>query len=277
MIKNITDEIYYHINTGQKLQIGDILEIGKRFNNFYYEIYNIEHIEDNKDANQYLIDMKKEKNLLLNNDTLNLVFKTINDSAMITRELVFEEVRKELNPNLPSRLKCLYVCKTKNEIKDWINIFSRTNKKDFQIVKLKLTGNIFTGDASFILRQNISLNRKKKQAKMYWNGEKKDNINEYLFIGTAVVEDILKIEDFQNEINRIESNKNELNKKWQEQKQYENLSFTVDDLLIIQDKQQINEFMNPYLFFININKWLETPKDKKTKVICKIYRLYHNR
>ena len=86
--------------------------------------------------------------------------------------------------------------KTKNEIKDWINIFSRTNKKDFQIVKLKLTGNIFTGDASFILRQNISLNRKKKQAKMYWNGEKKDNINEYLFIGTAVVEDILKIEDF---------------------------------------------------------------------------------
>lgn len=196
MIKNITDEIYYHINTGQKLQIGDILEIGKRFNNFYYEIYNIEHIEDNKDANQYLIDMKKEKNLLLNNDTLNLVFKTINDSAMITRELVFEEVRKELNPNLPSRLKCLYVCRTKNEIKDWINIFSRTNKKDFQIVKLKLNGNIFTGDASFILRQNISLNRKKKQAKMYWNGEKKDNINEYLFIGTAVVEDILKIEDF---------------------------------------------------------------------------------
>lgn len=69
----------------------------------------------------------------------------------------------------------------------------------------------------------------------------------------------------------------ELNKKWQEQKQYENLSFTVDDLLIIQDKQQIDEFMNPYLFFININKWLETPKDKKTKVICKIYRLYHNR
>lgn len=26
---------------------------------------------------------------------------------------------------------------------------------------------------------------------MYWSGKKKDNINEYLFIGTAVVEDIL--------------------------------------------------------------------------------------
>lgn len=195
MLNNIKDETYYHINTGQNLQVGDILEIGKRFNNFYYEIYNIEHLENGKDANRYLIDMKKGKNLVLNNDIANLIFKTVNDSAMITRELMFEEVRKELNPNLPSRLKCLYVCKTKKEIKDWINIFRRTNKKDFQIVKLKLTGSIFVGDASFILRQNISLNRKKEQAKMYWNGEKKDKINEYLFVGTAVVEDILNNKD----------------------------------------------------------------------------------
>lgn len=139
--------------------------------------------------------MKKEKNLVMNSDIANLIFKTVNDSAMITRELMFEEVRKELNPNLPSRLKCLYVCKTKKEIKDWIDIFRRTNKKEFQIVKLKLTGSIFIGDASFILRQNISLNRKKEQAKMYWNGEKKDKINEYLFVGTAVVEDILNNKD----------------------------------------------------------------------------------
>lgn len=199
MINHITDEIYYHIHSqsqlGQNLQVGDTLEIGQKFNNFYYEIYNIEHLENGKDANQHLIDMKKEENLELNNDTANLIFKTINDNAMITRELMFEEVRKELNINLPSRLKCLYVCKTKREIKDWINIFSRTNKKDFQILKLKLTGDIFIGDASFILRQNISLNRKKEQAKMYWSGKKKDNINEYLFIGTAVVEDILNDKD----------------------------------------------------------------------------------
>ena len=199
MINHITDEIYYHIHSqsqlGQDLQVGDTLEIGQKFNNFYYEIYNIEHLENGKDANQHLVDMKKEENLELNNDTANLIFKTINDNAMITRELMFEEVRKELNINLPSRLKCLYVCKTKREVKDWINIFSRTNKKDFQILKLKLTGDIFIGDASFILRQNISLNRKKEQAKMYWSGEKKDNINEYLFIGTAVVEDILNNKD----------------------------------------------------------------------------------
>lgn len=196
MINNITDEIYYHINTGLKLKVGDTLKIGEKFNNFYYDIYNIEHLEKEKDANQYLIDMKKEQSMILDNSVANLVFRTVNDDAMITRELMFEEVRKEINFNLPSRLKCLYVCKTKEEIKNWIGIFKRTNKRDFQILKLKLTGKIFIGDASFILRQNISLNKKKEQAKMYWNGERKANINEYLFVGDAIVEEIINSMDF---------------------------------------------------------------------------------
>ncbi len=88
-------------------------------------------------------------------------------------------------------------------------------------------------------------------------------------IKTAYIKGILKIEDFENEINPIEFNKNEINKKWQEQKQYENLSFTVDDLLILQDKQQIDDFVKPELLFININKWLETPRDKKQKLFAK--------
>ena len=88
-------------------------------------------------------------------------------------------------------------------------------------------------------------------------------------IKTAYIKGILKIEDFENEINQIGFNKNELNKKWQEQKQYENLSFTVDDLLILQDKQQIDDFVKPELLFININKWLETPRDKKQKLFAK--------
>ena len=88
-------------------------------------------------------------------------------------------------------------------------------------------------------------------------------------IKTAYIKGILKIEDFENEINQIEFNKNELNKKWQEQKQYENLSFTVDDLLILQDIQQIDDFVKPELFFININKWLNTPREKKQKLFAK--------
>ena len=88
-------------------------------------------------------------------------------------------------------------------------------------------------------------------------------------IKIAYIKGILKIEDFENEINQIEFNRNELTKKYQEQKQFENLSFTVDDLLILQDKQQIDEFVKPELFFINLNKWLNTPREEKQKLFAK--------
>jgi len=88
-------------------------------------------------------------------------------------------------------------------------------------------------------------------------------------IKNAYIKGILKIEDFESEIRQIEFNKNDLIKKYQEQKQYENLSFTVDDLLILQDKQQIDEFVKPELFFINLNKWLNTSREKKQKLFAK--------
>lgn len=88
-------------------------------------------------------------------------------------------------------------------------------------------------------------------------------------IKNAYIKGILKIEDFENDIKQIEFNKNDLTKKYHEQKQYENLSFTVDDLLILQDKQQIDEFVKPELFFINLNKWLNTPREKKQKLFAK--------
>ena len=53
----------------------------------------------------------------------------------------------------------------------------------------------------------------------------------------------------------------------QEQKQYENLSFTVDDLLILQDKHNIDNFVKPEKFFANLYSWLNLPREKKQKII----------
>ena len=40
-------------------------------------------------------------------------------------------------------------------------------------------------------------------------------------------------------------------------------------MLVLQDKQQIDEFVKPELFFINLNKWLNTPREKKQKLFAK--------
>lgn len=86
-------------------------------------------------------------------------------------------------------------------------------------------------------------------------------------IKTAYIKGILKLEDFDKEIKHIEFQKNDLTKKMQEQRQYENLSFTVDDLLILQDKHNIDNFVKPEKFFSNIYGWLNLPREKKQKII----------
>ncbi len=95
---DVKDECYYHINTGQELNLGAILEIGHKYNKFYNEIYNSEHLETNKDANSILLEMVRAKTLSFQNQQVaSIVLKTVSDSAMITRELMFEETRKEIN------------------------------------------------------------------------------------------------------------------------------------------------------------------------------------
>lgn len=192
MFKNVENKIYYHINTKNKFNIGDIINCGDKYNNFYYEVYDSEYLLEGKDANETLINKRKNKDYNINDlEEFKLIFNTINNDSFVTRELIFEEVRKEINEKLPSRFKSLFVCESMEEINKWLDIFKRTDKKDYQIVKLELNGRVFTGDASFILRQNISLNKKRDLAKRYWSCEKLDNLNETLFEGTAVVKEIV--------------------------------------------------------------------------------------
>lgn len=194
MIKYVDKEIYYHINTGDELAVGNIIDMRNRYNKFHDEIYDSEYLLDGMDANMLLVNKRRNKEYAnFDMDEFRLVFETVNNSAMVTRELIFEEVRKEIDTELPSRMKCLYVCENMEDIDKWLEIFKRTSKKDksYQIVKLELTGKCVTCDASYVLRQNISLNKKREQAKRYWNCEVKDNEKEVLFEGTAVIKEII--------------------------------------------------------------------------------------
>ena len=67
------------------------------------------------------------------------------------------------------------------------------------------------------------------------------------------------------EIKYIEYQKSDLEKRQKEQKQYENLSFTLNDLLIIQDIQEIEFYTNPDV----LNNWSNKSKEDKQKIIGK--------
>lgn len=84
-------------------------------------------------------------------------------------------------------------------------------------------------------------------------------------IKTAYIKGVVKLEDFDKEIKYIEYQKSDLEKRQKEQKRYENLSFTLNDLLIIQDIQEIEFYTNPDV----LNNWSNKSKEDKQKIIGK--------
>ena len=84
-------------------------------------------------------------------------------------------------------------------------------------------------------------------------------------IKTAYIKGIVKLEDFDKEIKHIEYQKSDLEKRQKGQKQYEDLSFTLNDLLIIQDIQEIEFYTNPDV----LNNWSNKSKEDKQKIIGK--------
>ena len=88
-------------------------------------------------------------------------------------------------------------------------------------------------------------------------------------IKNAYIKGILKINDFDKEIKHIEFQRKDLLKKQKEQKQYENLSFTIDDLLILQDEQEVDSFVNPETYLQNFNKWDKLEKSEQQRIIGK--------
>lgn len=88
-------------------------------------------------------------------------------------------------------------------------------------------------------------------------------------IKNAYIKGILKINDFDKEIKHIEFQRKDLLKKQKEQKQYENLSFTIDDLLILQDEQEVDSFVNPGSYLQNFNKWDKLEKSEQQRIIGK--------
>ena len=185
----VEKEIYYHANSGDKVSIGDILIFNSNTHNkMYDEVFNKEYKLNNMDANELLINKKKNNDLNFSIEEFKLLLSTVNNDAFVMRELALEEVRKEKYPNYPSRLNCLYVTKDKQDALEWTNILKRNHKECKQILTLELTGDLYTFDGNLMRRQNVSYEEQLKRAEEYWNSTS-DN-PEYLFYGEAKVVDI---------------------------------------------------------------------------------------
>ena len=86
-------------------------------------------------------------------------------------------------------------------------------------------------------------------------------------INTAYIKGVTKLDYFEKEVKNIEFRKEELNRKIEEQKQYDNLSFTLDDLIIFEDKQTIDLYSNPSNLLSLLSNWIVLSRKEKQKLL----------
>lgn len=114
--------------------------------------------------------------------------------SVALRELALEKVRILQYPNYPSRMACLYVSKTLEEADKWFDYFISLGRSTFQIVKLKINGNVFYGDATKCFNGKLTEEENLILAEKYWDNKDFDetSILEMLVDGDMEVVEIVK-------------------------------------------------------------------------------------
>lgn len=121
------------------------------------------------------------------------------------RELIFEDVRRELFPELPSRRTCLWVIDdNKDDITYWINGLEHDQQEglnDSVMVKLLLSGKVFKGEGEYLKPRSYGLAEWRQQAINFWTQTRPvqsagGSRPEIMFEGTARVLDLVPLVEY---------------------------------------------------------------------------------
>lgn len=92
-------------------------------------------------------------------------------TAVALRELALEEVRRKKYPQYPSRLGCLYVSDCIEDAVKWSELFIEWGRPTYHIVRLRIRGNKFTGDANNCFVASVYKEHNLAMAEHYWNND----------------------------------------------------------------------------------------------------------
>lgn len=155
--------IAYHAVTERPMHISQVITFDKNNPNGVFKrvqcvqrLRNIENIDTDK-----LDDLEK---MILNN---------LKRWCMIAdRELALEKIRKEKFPMYPSRMACLYVSLNVEDAIKWADLFKNYyNREVYSVVKLIVSGNIFTGYADNCWQKDLPKSEHLIRAEKYWRND----------------------------------------------------------------------------------------------------------
>lgn len=169
----------YHVVTEKPMHIGQHIIFDESHHNGVWQ-----RVNDKTDiVNDIYNCPEKYKNIKVEHHT-----------SVALRELALEKVRIKKYPDCPSRMACLYVSKTIEEAEKWFDYFAGLDRPTFQIVKLKINGNVFYGDATKCFDGKLTEKENLALAEKYWENKdfSKTSILEMLVDGDIEVIEIVK-------------------------------------------------------------------------------------
>ena len=178
---------YYHVVTERPMELGqEIIFDENHFSGVYERVYNLFNVVEDIYSNP-----DKYKNAELDHHL-----------KVALRELALEEVRKKKYPNYPSRLASLYVSNSLEEAESWYKYFISLGRPTFQIVKVSVDGNSFTGDACNCFDGSTNKDKNIELAKKYWEG--KDNDIGKTPIYETIIDGNIEVIDIIEEVNSFD-------------------------------------------------------------------------
>ena len=186
---------YYHLVTNTRLELGQKIIFNDKSKNKLYDFFFKKEFLNKEGSDYFRIINSGMSNtgLVLNNEDTEVVLKYNNITIRGIRELIVEIVRLEKYSKYPSRLNCLYVAKSYEDIIKWKKIFESYGRKILQIVKLETNGNQFEGDGELLPKEDgLCFDTKIKQADKYWASTSDIELSEVLIDGEIIVTEIVK-------------------------------------------------------------------------------------
>ena len=125
--------------------------------------------------------------------TLKEATDCLGESMRIIRELIFESIRKEFYPQLPSRHNCIWLIPDdKRSLQFWKNLVHGSNKRIFRV---ETEGIIHRAANKWLITGTIPLNEINSLAHNYWKGNDAGGLeDEILFTGKVkIIEELTSV------------------------------------------------------------------------------------
>ena len=180
----------FHLVTNNPMTVGQIIDFTEGKRNTLYRFFLEKEIRD--EQQQDVFDAIAGKSTLNEEETA-LVKRYLGLSSRAIREQITEFVRIQHFPHYPSRLSCLYATKTLAQAMQWKALFESYNRQVLQLVKLKVKGRYFEGNAELLPKEDgCSFALKIEQAQNYWMNKTSGPLMELLIDGEIEVYEIIE-------------------------------------------------------------------------------------